>query len=404
MDMESQLLKTKLSVPRLSGGAVSRKKVMEKLGHLLEHRLTLVTAPAGYGKTTAAAAFAASSGVPCAWLSIDEGDNDPVRFWRYVASAVHGKAGQPCGGFSDLPLSRELIESDIFVMLLIERLLMIPGRLVIIFDDYHLIENAVVKKSFEYFVRNIPSNFNVLMLSRSEHDMDRVLVSVKGDALRLDGADLAFDREEITEFYRNRGIALTSDEASAIEAFTEGWAAGVAAAAFAVEKKGSVHDAVCGIRLKSRYVDRFLNDEVFDRWPAGIKTFLIRTSVLDRLSGPLCDAVSGLSGCSGILRRLSECNCFLFSLDAEGEWYRYHHLFREFLRERLEGQGKAFVRSLNGLAGEWYRENGIRRDAIDHFIRAGDHENALPLILRGYLVYGSKQRLFDVDILAFERS
>lgn len=374
------MFQIKLQAPDIGRTIVSRKGIANKLQNIFQYRLTLITAPAGYGKTTAAACFLAETGIPHAWFSVDPEDNDPVRFWQYLVAAMAGAVANPGGNPEDLALNRELIASNIFTGLFIDQLYSIPGNFVIVLDDYHLIQNELVRQSLVYFIKNKPSSIHLMILGRQEQDNELAVISAKGQALRIGRRDLTFNADEILDFYKQRGVELTPEEASMIGDRTEGWAAGLVIASLLIEEGGNVQESVSQLSGGSRDFDRYFRDEVFNHWPGEIRNFLIQTSILDRLTGSLCRAVTGRKDSAEILQGLAEGNSLIIPLDQKNEWFRYHHLFAEFLRTRLEQEDPSIIKSLYGLAGAWLHENGLVREAIDALIKAEDFQKVTTLI------------------------
>lgn len=347
----------------------------------MAHKLTLITAPAGSGKTTAAVSYLTETGIPYVWLSVDERDNDPVRFWRYLLAAFRG-IGNYRETFWEIPVQHELIVSNILAEMLLDKLYTLPGETVLVLDDYHLITNDIIQNSLVYLLRYLPSHFRMMILSRKEPEIMLSREYVNSMVLKLGVRDLSFDRLEVAELFRVKGYSLNNDEVSAILDYTEGWAAGLVMAALSMEEEGNVQATVSRLTGKNRHVERLFQDVVFDRWPEEIKDFLVRIAFLDKFSGPLCQAVTDRMDSLEILKTLAEHNSFIFRLDHEDEWFRFHHLFSEFLQQRLEMRDGAFRRELYYRAAEWYRENGLVREAIEAFIKAGAHQQAYPLLMR----------------------
>lgn len=380
------LIKTKYNKPGISHNLIPRQHIAIKLDRALKHKLTLVTAPAGCGKTAAVLEWLESRGLSAAWLTIDESDNDPVRFWRYIMAAVEaGGFTQQSNIFSDIHLSKEYILSNMFIDLFQEKLRGIAGKLIIVLDDCHLIHDEFVQKSLKHFIKNVRSNIHVILLSREELNPALARLPAKGQVLQLGSKELLFNSDEITDFFKKRGFQLTSEDISSLEASTEGWASGLVIAAYTMEDSYDIHETVRGFSGSNRHISSFIRSEVFDRWPGEVKEFLVHTSFLDKLSQPLCDKVTGNDNSSELLKMLLKGNSFVIPLDQEKHWFRYQHLFQEFLLNRLETESATTRHTLYDQAGQWYQENGYIRDAIDCFIKAKEFTKAFPLVWDIYL-------------------
>ncbi len=380
------LIKTKYSVPGITRNLIYRRRIAEKLDNALKYKLTFVCAPAGYGKSTAVLEWLEKVGMPTAWLSLDNSDNEPVRFWRYVIAAVQASGLiQQDNVFSDISVSRELIISNIFSDMFIGKLDDLNEDLILILDDYHLIHNETVHKSLEYFIKNIPPNIHVILLSREELHRGLSGMCAKEQVLQLNSRDLSFDFYEISDFFNKRGFKVSAEDVSSIEASTEGWVAGLVIAAFTMEEGFDVQQAISGLSGNNRHIGNFIRNEVFDRWSDEVKEFLVHTSFLDKLSGALCSKVTGNLKSNELLEMLSESNSFIIPLDRENHWFRYHHLFQEFLIDRFQKECVSKQKTYYSLAAQWYLENGYIQDSINCFIKAQEYEKAFPLIWDIYL-------------------
>ena len=374
------VIKTKLNVPTLNKEFVPRENIAQKLDQARAYKVVLVTAPAGYGKTTAVAGYLWKSHIPHAWLSIDESDNDPAEFWRYLVAALADGVRCP-DYFADIPVNKELISSGILAGLLVDRLYGVQGDLLIVLDDYHLIHGELIQKSLAYFIKYLPKNITVILLSRKGPDSKLSDAYARGQVLKIGVGDLSFGHDEIAEFFSFRGFTLQPEEIPILHTYTEGWAAGLVVAALSMAASMDVHKAIRQFSGRNRYIDSFINDELFDHWPDEVKELLVQTSFLDKLCGPLCDTVTGNENSGELLMQLAKGNSLVLSLDDEDKWFRHHHLFREFLEKKLSGKGEKFLRDLRHQAGVWYRENGLSREAIDVFIKAGSYEEAFALLV-----------------------
>jgi LuxR family maltose regulon positive regulatory protein len=380
-EQSSILIRTKVNAPTINPKIIKREKLLQRLQQSTDYKLTMITAPAGFGKTTAAVSYLMESAIPFAWLGVDESDNDPLRFWRYLIAAFGG-LGNFGPNFWEIPVQQELISSNIQVDMLLDKLYTLPGETVLVLDDYHMIANEMIQNSLAYLLKYLPSHCRMIILSRKEPELKLSREWAGGKVLKIGAQDLSFDGREVTQFFKVKGYHLTPDEVAAVLNYTEGWAAGLVMAALSIEEDGDATATVSRFSGKNRHVERLFQDEVFDRWLDETKNFLVWIAFLDKFSGPLCQAVTGLVESSEYLKTLAEGNSFIFHLDQENEWFRFHHLFGEFLRRRLEREDPALRRELYRKAGGWYRDNGLIREAIEVFIKAGAYERAYPLMLQ----------------------
>lgn len=382
MDEQSAILvRTKLNAPAINLKIIKRAKVLQKFEQSADYKLTLITAPAGSGKTTAAVSYLAEAALPFAWFSVDESDNDPVRFWRYLLAAFRG-IGNFGRDFWEIPVQQELISSNIQADLFLDKLYTLPGKTVMVLDDYHLVDNEMIQNSLAYFLKYLPSHLRMIILSRKEPEIKLSRELLSGHVYKLGVRDLTFNCREAAEFFTVKGYPLTPDEVFTIWDYTEGWAAGLVMAALSMDEEGDAHTTISRFSGKNRHIDQLFQDEVFDRWSDQVKEFLVRIAFLDKFCGPLCQAVTGLADSREYIRKLAQSNSFIFHLDHENEWFRFHHLFGEFLRQRLEMADLSFRRELYRKAGGWYRENGLMREAILAFIKADAYEQAFPLMAK----------------------
>lgn len=379
-------IRTKYGKPGISHNLIRRPRISEKLDLALKHKLTFVTASAGYGKSTAVLEWLEMKELPCAWLSLDDGDNDPVRFWRYIMAAVEaGGLVRTGNSFADILLNKELISSNILIDLLIDKLLTTAENIIFVLDDYHLIHNSVVQNSLEYFIKNVPQHIRIILLSREEPGPGLMGMYAKGQVLKLGNRDLSFNFNEIADFFKQRGYELSADEILSLESCTEGWVAGLVIAVLTMEEGFDSGMAASGFSGSNRHIGSFIRSEVFDRWPGEVKDFLVHTSFLGKLSQSLCCKVTGNAKSAELLEMLSATNSFVIPLDQENHWFRYHHLFQEFLVNRLKAESVTSQNRLYDLAGQWYLENGYIQDAINCFMSAGEYEKAFPLVWDIYL-------------------
>jgi ATP/maltotriose-dependent transcriptional regulator MalT len=341
-----------------------------------------VCAPAGFGKTALLADWARRSGRPVAWLSLDTADNDPVRFWRHLAAALDGvraAAGQRVTALLGLP-PRSL---EAVVTALVNELDAAPGELVLVLDDYHLIEAPAVHESVVFLLEHLPAGLRLAVACRADPPLPLARLRAGGELAELRGDQLRFTRDEAAALLGEAaGPGLAEDVVAALEARTEGWAAGLQLAGLSLRGHADPAGFVAGFSGSHRYVLDYLTEEVLDRQPEPVRAFLLQTSVLDRLCGPLCDAVTGRAGSQQLLEAIERANLFLTPLDEVRGWWRYHPLFADLLRVRLGQQQPERLPALHRAAGAWCEQRGLVDEAVRHTLAAGDAAWAARLVER----------------------
>lgn len=376
------MIESKLKIPRISKVNVTRKKVEEKLKLLREYRLALVTAPAGYGKTTAVADFLAKDGVKHAWFSIDHFDNDPVRFWRYLTASVAGCLNKE--ELTRISITSEFVSSNITSELFLSALSDTTENIVLVLDDYHLINNEEILSSIAFCINYMPSCLSMIIISRKEDNRLAKLYS-REKSIILGTKELAFEDAEAAELFVKRGIRLNAEEIHTLEQSTEGWVMGLVAASLSLKEREDVNAATIILSSKNRNINRILKSEVFDYWPGEMRSFLIHTAFLDKLSVTLCHRVTGNVKSGEILNTLLENHCFTIPLDQDNLWFRYHHLFQEYLLGLLEEEPTSVKCSLYNRGGQWYQEHDMTQDAISCYLLAGELDLAFHLLRSIYL-------------------
>jgi LuxR family maltose regulon positive regulatory protein len=365
---------------------VPRPRLRERLQQGLAAKLMLVSAPAGFGKTTlivdwmAAVAAAPGSGVSAAWLSLDDDDNDPSRFWTYVIAALQTVA--PDAGRDALGLLQEPRPPSIQIVLttLLNDLGAVGSEVVLVLDDYHVIDSSAVHAGLAFLLDHLPPRLHLVIASRADPALQLPRLRARGDLVEVRATDLRFTPEEAGAYLTGAmGLDLTADDVTALEGRTEGWIAALQLAALSMAGRDDVAGFIAGFAGDDRYVVDYLVEEVLRRQPESVQTFLSQTSVLDRMTGPLCDAVTGRHGSRAVLEALDRDNLFLVPLDDRRQWYRYHHLFADVLRARLLAEQPEQVGTLHRLASEWYEQNGDRAEAVRHAITGADFEHAAEL-------------------------
>lgn len=374
------LVKTKYSIPRANRYLIPRRHLYLKLNNSLTRKLTLVTAPAGYGKTTAVLEWLERDKLPAAWLSVDAEDNNLMVFWRYACAALDGIAAGIIRDAEYVFTSQELLKANIQVNILIDRLAGVESDFLFIIDDLHLISNPLVFKGLSYLINYLPPRMHLVLISRTEPDLELAKLEIKSQLLRLGVKDLRFREEEISRFYKIRGFPLDNKDVEKVENYTGGWAAALVAIAMSIEKDTVSNDIVAGFALCGRSIYQYLKEEVIDSWPLEKKMFALKTSILDTLCEPLCDAVTGDSNGGLMLQDLRDRDEFIISLDDEKHMYKYHHLLKNFLYELLQKSDPAGLLELHARAAGWYREKGLASQAIEHYLSGLRYDEALTLI------------------------
>src|SRR5271170_2527536 len=378
------LLATKLHVPRPRPGFVPRPRLVGALDEGLARRLILVCAPAGSGKTALLADWASGSR-PVAWLSLDAADNDPVRFWRHTVAALD-RARPGIGERVGLLLGPPAPASfEGLVTALINDLAARPGdgEVLLVLDDYHLIDARPVHGSLGFLLEHLPPGLHLVLASRADPPLPLARLRAGGQLAELRTADLRFSAGEAAALLReSAGADLPAAAVAALAARTEGWVAGLRLAALSLARQTDPAGFVAAFSGSHRYVLDYLTEEVLDRQQEELRTFLLETSLLERLSGGLCDAVTGRTDSRAMLERVEQAGLFLVPLDEVRGWWRYHHLFADLLRARLQQQRPGRVPGLHRAAAAWCEEHGLADDAVRHVLAAGDPAWAARLVER----------------------
>ncbi|MFI5099520.1 MAG: AAA family ATPase, partial [Actinomycetes bacterium] len=377
------LLATKLHVPRLRRGLVARPRLSEHLSRGTESALTLVSAPAGFGKTTLLTewlAAVAADGWSVAWLSLDQRDNDPPLFWTYLVTAL--KTAEPEVGAGALALLQPpLAPIDAVLATLLNDLQAVSNDVVLVLDDYHLIDAREVHEGMAFLLEHLPPHVHLVLAGRTDPTLPLPRLRARGELVEIRAADLRFTPEEAAAYLNEgMGLALTAQDVAALEERTEGWIAALQLAALSMQGRDDIAAFIAGFAGDDRYIVDYLAEEVLQRQPERVQQFLLQTSILERLSGPLCDAVTGQSGGKATLTALERGNLFLVPLDDRREWYRYHHLFADVLQAHLLDEQPDVVPGLHRRASEWYTENDEPSEAVRHALDAQDFERAADLV------------------------
>jgi LuxR family transcriptional regulator, maltose regulon positive regulatory protein len=381
------LLETKLYVPRSRRGLVPRPRLSERLDRGTASKLTLVSAPAGFGKTTLLTEWlAAGPARPAderliAWLSLDRADNDPASFWTYVIAALRTVASGV--GESALALLQTAQPPPIETVLtaLLNDLSATAREIVLVLDDYHVIDAGDVQDAMVFLLDHLPPSLHVVIASRADPALPLARWRARGELVETRAAELRFTPDEAAVYLNETmGLQLTARDVAALEGRTEGWIAALQLAALSMQGRDDVAGFIAGFAGDDRYVVDYLAEEVLARQSDRVQAFLLQTSILGRLSGPLCDAVTGQGGGKAMLEALDRGNLFLVPLDDRRRWYRYHHLFADVLQARLLDERPGQVPDLHRRASAWYEQNGEQSVAIGHALAAEDFGRAADLV------------------------
>ncbi len=382
--MPSPLLETKFYAPRLRRGLVARPRLSERLSHGVESKLILISAPAGFGKTTLLAewlAAASAAGRSIAWLSLDEGDAQPKSFWTYLITSLQIVApGVGVGALSLLQESRPAPIETILATLLND-LNALPNEIVLVLDDYHEVDTPDIQGGMVFMLQHLPMRIHLVITTRADPALPLGRLRGRGELTEIRAADLRFTPDEAAAYLNEvMGLDLNARDVAALEARTEGWIAALQLAALSMQGRDDIAGFIAGFTGDDRYIVDYLVEEVLRRQTADVRSFLLQTSILDRLSGPLCDAVLDQGGGTATLELLDRGNLFLVSLDDRRRWYRYHRLFADVLRAHLEQEQPDRVPELHQRASEWFEKNGAPSEAIRHALAAADFERAATLV------------------------
>jgi LuxR family transcriptional regulator, maltose regulon positive regulatory protein len=380
--MGRPLLETKFHAPPAVGRLVARPRLTERLRQGTATTLTLVSAPAGFGKSTLIAQLASlqHDNATVAWLSVDPGDNDPAAFWSYVVGALE-RASPGVTGNAQSGLEGGDGSVDGAIAALINGLAAQDAELVMVLDDLHAVDSPVTHQQLAWFLDHLPANIHVVIGTRADPPMPLARLRARGALTEIRAAELRFTAEEAAEYLNAvMGLGLTAHDIAALEARTEGWIAALQLAALSIRGRDEPSEFIAAFSGDDRYVVDYLVEEVLRRQPPSTRDFLLRTSILARLTGPLADAVTGRADGRATLEALDRANLFLIPLDDQRRWYRYHHLFGGVLQAHLATELPNEIPDLHHRAGEWFEQQGDFDEAIRHAFEARDFERAADLL------------------------
>lgn len=386
--MSIPLLQTKLYIPLSRPKMVRRPHLVKRLNEGLQGKLTLISAPAGFGKTTLVSEWIASFEQPVAWLSLDERDCDSLRFLTYLVTAL--QMTQPEIGKAVLEVLQSPQPPPIEAALasLLNEIATHSDSIILVLDDYHVLDTKQIDEALTFFLDHLPPQMHLIITTREDPNLPLARYRAKGQLTELRAVDLRFTPAEATGFLNQvMGLSLSEEEIATLETRTEGWVAGLQMAALSMQGRADTAGFIQAFTGSHRFVLDYLVEEVLQGQPDRLRSFLLQTAILDRLSGPLCDAVCS-SGSAiteqedsrALLEVLERDNLFVIPLDDQRQWYRYHHLFAEVLQAHLMNEQPDHVFVLHQRASVWYERNGLRADAIRHALAAEDFERAAGLI------------------------
>lgn len=379
--MSTPLLATKLYLPPLRPNVVLRPRLVERLHAGLHRKLTLISAPAGFGKTTLVSEWVTGCARPTAWLSLDAGDADPTRFLLYIVAALQTVAPMIGEGILRVLQSSQPPPIDAILTALLNDITTLPDPFILVLDDYHAIDAQPIDQALTFLVEHLPPQLHLVIATREDPPLPLARFRARGQLTELRATDLRFTAAEAAAFLNHMmGLRLSTDEIAALEARTEGWIAGLQLAALSMHGRADTASFIQAFTGSHRFVLDYLVEEVLERQPERVRSFLLHTALLDRLSGPLCDAVTELEDGSEMLEILERSNLFVVPLDDTRQWYRYHHLFAEVLHARLMEEHPERVPALHQRASAWYEQHGLPFEAIRHAFAAEDPGRAAGLV------------------------
>jgi LuxR family maltose regulon positive regulatory protein len=382
--MAAPILATKLYIPPHRPKVVLRNHLIERLNESLSasRKLTLISAAAGFGKTTLVSEWIASCERPVAWLSLDEGDNDLAGFLTYLVAALQSVEANIGAGILNALQSPQPPSTESILTALLNEIAAFRDNFVLALDDYHVIDSKPVDEALTFLLEHLPPQMHLVIATREDPHLPLARLRSRGQLTELRAADLRFTPAETADFLNQvMGLNLSAEDIAALETRTEGWIAGLQLAAISMQGHSDTTSFIKSFTGSHHFVLDYLVEEVLHQQPESIHTFLLRTSILDRMCGPLCDAVWGSPSTSGqeTLEYLEHTNLFIVPLDNERRWYRYHHLFAELLQQRLQQTDN--VAEYHIRASRWYEENSLEIEAFQHAAAANDIERTERIIL-----------------------
>ncbi len=380
--MSIPILSTKLFPPLPTEGFVSRQRLIERIQTGLNNRVTIISAPPGFGKTTLLSAWISNKqNKKVAWYSLDEDDNEPGRFYSYIAASLN-----PIESVSSLESLLGAGVSnprELSVALLNDLSEFSSKSVVLVLDDYHHMTQQPIHDALAYLIDHLPNNIHLVFISRADPPLPLGRWRVRGQLTEIRADDLRFTREEAAQFLnQTMGLSLNAEDIRTLEARTEGWVAGLQLAALTLQKSTNPSENISAFAGSNRYIADYLTDEVLSRQPESLHDFLLKTSILERFNASLCNYILQNDCSESMLSELERANLFIIPLDSDSNWFRYHHLFADLLRRRISQADANSVRSLHYRAAEWFEKNNFTLDAIRHWIIADELDRVAALMER----------------------
>jgi LuxR family maltose regulon positive regulatory protein len=374
------VLLTKLHIPPAGDNIVHRPELYRKLNIGLSRKLIVISAPAGYGKTALLSDWITLQKIPTAWFSLDKGDNDPVEFLRYIISGI--QRINAAFGQSALKLLKSPNEPspESITGLLINDVLKINHDFLLVLDDFHLISNHEILKLVAFLLERIPGNIHIVISTRSDPTLSIARLRSQNQLVELRSSDLGFSANEISDLFKKLKLKLSIDDVYSLETITEGWIAGLQLTALSIQGREDISGFIHDLKGDNRYILDYLMEEVLKIQTDDIREFLIQTSVLEQMSAPLCNNVLNRDDSRLILETLDRNNMFIVPLDDEKHWYRYHHLFADLLKQRLQQKDKMLIIDIHNKACDWFEQNNMYNLAIEHALEIKNYEKSIQLL------------------------
>ncbi|CAA9225906.1 MAG: Alpha-glucosidase [uncultured Actinomycetospora sp.] len=402
--MVGPLLESKYRVPGRRPGTITRPRLLDVLGGTVGAALTVVSAPAGFGKSTLLAEWLAAvppSTAAVAWVSLDERDDDPARFWTYAVAAVQAATGVGDSALGLLTSSPSSSEAALVAVL--NDIGGMSRDLVLVLDDLHLVTSPAVHEGITFLLEHRPPQLHLVLATRVDPPLPLARWRARGELVEIRAADLRFTEQESATYLNGpMGLSLSEHDVAILDRRAEGWIAALQLAALSMRGRDDVGAFIAGFAGDDRYVVDYLAEEVLARLPDATREFLLQTSVLERLTGPLCDAVTGREGGRGTLLALERANLFLVPLDDRRQWYRYHHLFADVLRAHLTDERAETVPELHRRASTWLSDAGDAPAAVDHALAGGHVDRAADLMERAMPTMRRERR--EAELVRWVRS